>query len=217
VSNAVRADPLGDSAVTLTFGSAIDAETSARVVAAASAIQAASHPAVHDVVAAYTTVTVFYDPLHHAYADVAATLMELASTAAVGDARTAGRLVEIPVRYDGADLADVAQATGLTVDEVVRLHSGTEYRVHLLGFAPGFAYLGELPRALHLPRRASPRTRVPAGSVAIAGAQTAVYPLATPGGWHLLGSTATAMWNVRRDPPALLRAGDRVRFRPVDG
>ncbi|HET6764372.1 MAG TPA: 5-oxoprolinase subunit PxpB [Longimicrobiaceae bacterium] len=216
MSTAVRVDALGDGAVTLTFGSAIDAETGARVLAAADAIRAASHPAVRDVVAAYTTVTVFYDPLHHGYGEIVADLIGVVSTARAGGVREAGRLVEIAVRYDGPDLAEVARETGLTPDEVVRLHSGTEYRVHLLGFAPGFAYLGELPTALHLPRRASPRTRVPAGSVAIAGAQTAVYPLATPGGWHLLGTTRTAMWDVRRDPPALLRAGDRVRFTTVD-
>jgi len=217
VSTAVRVDALGDGAVTLTFGSTIDAETGARVLAAAHAIRSASHAAVRDVVAAYTAVTVFYDPLHHGYGEMASALAELAAGAVGLDADMDGRRIDIPVRYDGPDLEDVARATGLTADDVVRLHSGTEYRVHLLGFAPGFAYLGELPPALHLPRRASPRTRVPAGAVAIAGAQTAVYPLATPGGWHLIGSTPTAMWDVRRDPPALLRAGDRVRFTPVDG
>jgi KipI family sensor histidine kinase inhibitor len=213
--DAPRAAPLGDCAVTLSFGGSADAATGARVRAATTAIRAAALPAVHDVVPAYNALTVFYDPLHVGFGDIAERLVGLAASASGGAAEDAGRLVEIPTRYDGPDLEEVARAAGLSPDEVVRLHAGTEYRVHLLGFAPGFAYLGQLPPALRLPRRASPRTRVPAGSVAIAGAQTAVYPLATPGGWHLLGSTDAAMWEVHRHPPALLAVGDRVRFVPV--
>jgi KipI family sensor histidine kinase inhibitor len=125
------------------------------------------------------------------------------------------RLHTIPVRYDGPDLQHVAEQTGLSPSEVIRRHAEPEYLVYLLGFAPGFGYLGDLHPSLVLPRRSSPRTRVPAGSVAIAGAQTAVYPLATPGGWQLLGSTSLKMFDPARDPAALLKAGDRVRFEPV--
>ncbi|MDB4948913.1 MAG: allophanate hydrolase [Gemmatimonadetes bacterium] len=210
--DAPRADPLGDSALTLTFGETVDAATSARVHAAAQAVRAAGIAAVRDVVPAYAALSVFYDPLHTDYADIVAQVLALSVDGGSVASLDAGPLVEIPVRYDGPDLEDVARATGLSPREVMDLHAATEYRVYLLGFAPGFAYLGDLDPALHLPRRPSPRTRVPAGSVAIAGAQTAVYPLATPGGWHLLGSTAAAMWDVRRDPPALLAVGDRVRF-----
>ena len=127
----------------------------------------------------------------------------------------AGRLSVIPVRYDGPDLDQVAARTGMTRADVIRLHTSREYLVYLLGFAPGFAYLGDLDPALVLPRRPEPRTRVPAGSVAIAGAQTAVYPLATPGGWHLLGTTALRLFDPARRPPALLQPGDRVRFRAL--
>lgn len=211
-----RAAPLGDAALTLTLGDAVDPRTGARVRALARAIRAAGHAAVHDVVPAYTAVSVFYDPLHTPYAALAADLLSLAST--VGEeAEEDGPLVEIPVRYDGPDLEDVARATGLSPDEVVRRHASVTYRVYLLGFVPGFAYLGDVDEALRLPRRPSPRTRVPAGSVAIAGAQTAVYPLATPGGWHLLGRTETAMWDVARHPPARLAVGCRVRFVAVGG
>jgi KipI family sensor histidine kinase inhibitor len=121
----------------------------------------------------------------------------------------------IDVVYDGEDLADVARATNLTVDEVVAAHTGAEYRVALCGFTPGFAYISGLPDTLRLPRRATPRERVPAGSVAIAGEWTGVYPRSSPGGWHLLGTTTAVMWDVERDPPALLAPGDGVRFRAV--
>lgn len=123
-----------------------------------------------------------------------------------------GDLVEIPVRYDGIDLFDVAAACSLSVEKVVSLHSSTEYCVSFCGFAPGFAYLTGLPRELRLARRSSPRPRVTAGSVAIAAEYSAVYPRESPGGWHLIGSTTASMWDVHRDPPALLQPGTRVRF-----
>jgi len=113
------------------------------------------------------------------------------------------------------DLDAVAAATGLAVTDVINRHSARAYTVDLLGFVPGFAYLSELDRSLHLPRRAEPRPRVPAGSVAIAAAQTAVYPLDTPGGWHIIGRTETMLFDPAREPPALLRAGDTVRFERV--
>jgi KipI family sensor histidine kinase inhibitor len=118
----------------------------------------------------------------------------------------------IPVRYDGMDLEAVAAATNLTASQVVSIHSGRSYTVDLLGFVPGYAYMSELDPRLHLPRRPEPRPRVPAGSVAIAAAQTGIYPLETPGGWHIIGTTAAVMFDPARDPPALLAAGDVVRF-----
>jgi 5-oxoprolinase (ATP-hydrolysing) subunit B len=123
--------------------------------------------------------------------------------------------VVIPVVYDGADLGPVAESVGLSVAEVVALHTEAVYTAEFLGFAPGFAYLVGLPEVLHLPRRATPRTRVPGGSVAIADRHTAVYPGASPGGWHLLGHTAASVWDPRRDPPALVGPGSRVRFESV--
>jgi KipI family sensor histidine kinase inhibitor len=119
------------------------------------------------------------------------------------------------VRYDGPDLDFIASSTGLSVGEVVARHSGRSYTVDLLGFVPGFGYLGELDPALHLPRREQPRPRVAAGSVAIAAAQTAIYPLDTPGGWHIIGSTSTVMFDPARDAPALLAPGDTVQFERV--
>jgi KipI family sensor histidine kinase inhibitor len=139
--------------------------------------------------------------------------------AGAAGARTAdGAELTIPVRYGGAegpDLAEVAARLRLTEDEVVRLHAGTVYRVFCMGFVPGFPYLGTLPAELALPRRSTPRLSVPAGSVAITGRQTGIYPAATPGGWHLVGRTDATIWDPRRDPPALLEPGARVRFQPA--
>lgn len=122
------------------------------------------------------------------------------------------REVEIPVRYDGADLAEVASVCGLSVDEVVRRHGAALYSVAFCGFMPGFAYLVGLPPELRCPRRATPRTRVPAGSVAIADEYCGVYPRESPGGWHLLGTTDVSLWDDSADPPTLLAPGTRVRF-----
>lgn len=125
-------------------------------------------------------------------------------------------LVEIPVHYDGEDLADVAELTGLSVAEVIRRHTGSEFTVAFCGFAPGFGYLVGGDPALHVPRRKSPRTRVPAGSVAIAGAFSGVYPQESPGGWQIIGKTPVRMWDIDREPGALLQPGYRVRFRDMD-
>ncbi|WP_068776397.1 5-oxoprolinase subunit PxpB [Paenibacillus sp. FJAT-26967] len=130
----------------------------------------------------------------------------------------AGRVKIIPVCYGGEygpDLEEVAKIHGLTAEEVIRLHSGACYRVYMIGFIPGFPYMGGLPSALATPRRSNPRVRIPAGSVGIGGTQTGVYPLASPGGWHLIGRTPYELFTPRRDIPALLQAGDDVRFQPI--
>jgi len=127
--------------------------------------------------------------------------------------RPAGRLHHIPVCYDGDDLPAVAEAAGLSPEEVIRLHADAEMHVAFCGFSPGFAYLAGLPRVLALPRRASPRMTVPPGAVAIAGEFSAIYPRTSPGGWHILGRTTVHPWDDERDPPALFTPGDRVQFR----
>jgi inhibitor of KinA len=220
-----RIEPLGDRAllVTLAEGARVDAQVHARVRAAARAV-AGAHAAITDVVPAYASVAVHYEPArvecrheespHDALAQwIGRRLARLA----VGDPG-AGRLVEIPVRYggpDGPDLEALAAARGLAVDEVIALHSAPEYVVHFVGFMPGFAYLGGLDARLATPRREAPRTMVPAGSVGIGGTQTGVYPVASPGGWQLIGRTELALFDAAREPAALLTAGDRVRFVPV--
>jgi KipI family sensor histidine kinase inhibitor len=150
-------------------------------------------------------------------AEPGAALREVLDAPADPSPGAAGRLHEIPVRYgggDGPDLEEVAHLHGLTAGEVVRLHAGAEYVVGFIGFSPGFPYLLGLPGSLVTPRLASPRTKVPAGSVAIGGEFTGIYPSVTPGGWRILGRTDVTLFDARRDPPALLAAGDRVRFVP---
>lgn len=208
--------PLGDGAILLSLGDAVERDTNRRVHACADAIRAAGIDAVIDVVPAYATLAVHYDASALSAKEMTSRLRKIVQAPLPDEPEgSAGALVAIPVRYDGPDLSAVAEATGLARDEVIARHSAVEYRVYMMGFAPGFAYLGDLDPALRLARRAVPRTRVPRGSVAIAGSQTAVYPHETPGGWHLIGTTGLLLFDPRRDPPALLRAGDRVRFEPV--
>ncbi|MFE9428187.1 allophanate hydrolase subunit 1 [Kitasatospora sp. NPDC006697] len=150
-------------------------------------------------------------------ADPAALAGRLSGWIVTGSGPVEGPLVELPTVYDGPDLAEVAELWGVGTEEAVRRHSGIEYRVAFCGFAPGFGYLTGLPAELAVPRRATPRAAVPAGSVAVAGGYSAVYPGPSPGGWQLLGRTAVRLWDTGREPAALLAPGTRVRFVPVKG
>nr|WP_091554541.1 allophanate hydrolase subunit 1 [Micromonospora pattaloongensis] len=165
-------------------------------------------PRVTEIVPAATTV------LLDGLADPAALARELPGWAIPPVAPDDGPVIEITVRYDGADLAEVAGCWGVPVGDVATVHSGFEYRVAFCGFAPGFGYLTGLPPRLHVPRRATPRTTVPAGSVALAGGFTGAYPRASPGGWQLIGRTDAVLWDPDREPAALLGPGVRVRFVP---
>ncbi|GGY96561.1 allophanate hydrolase [Streptomyces geysiriensis] len=147
-------------------------------------------------------------------ADPAGVARELTTADVPAAPPRTGDVVEIPVRYDGPDLADVAAHWGVAEREVARIHAGTEFRVAFCGFAPGFGYLTGLPARYDVPRRAAPRTAVPAGSVALAGPYTGVYPRSSPGGWQLIGTTEAVLWDHTRVPAALLSPGTRVRFVP---
>ncbi|HWC45491.1 MAG TPA: 5-oxoprolinase subunit PxpB [Casimicrobiaceae bacterium] len=209
--------PLGDRALLIQLGSTIDDETHRRVRAISARLKSSKVPGLIEIVPAFASVAVHYDPARAPYVRFAEAVQ--AALANLGDeSLPAPRTVEIPVRYggeDGPDLAVVADAHGLSADDVVRLHSAATYRVYMLGFAPGFAYLGGLPESLATPRRAEPRTAVPAGSVGIGGSQTGIYPLTTPGGWQIVGRTSLTLFDPRRTPPTLLAIGDIVRFRVV--
>ncbi len=211
---------MGDAALLLTLGDEVAPDVNDlvhRVVAEIGPADAASM-GLGIPVPAYASVLVPFDPEVTSEVAARAFIRAALRRATDGPSAAPGPLVEIPVRYggpDGPDLAEVAEWTGRSEADVVALHAGHEYRVYLVRLVPGFPYLGMLPAELDLPRRATPRVRVPAGSVAIAGRQTGVYPFATPGGWHLLGRTDTPIWDLRRDPPALLAPGDRVRFVPA--
>ena len=212
----LRAHPLGDTAITITFGTDRSAELLQRVHSAARSLKAANISQIEDIVPAYLALTVFYDPQGTSYEEISRKLLDACDRARHSTTKAApSREHRIPVKYDGVDLESVAASAGLSVEGVVARHSGRTYTVDLLGFVPGFAYLSELDTALQLPRRAQPRPRVAAGSVAIAAAQTAVYPLDTPGGWHIIGRTQTTMFDPTRDAPALLAPGDTVRFERI--
>lgn len=166
---------------------------------------------------AFASVTVFYDPLRLGYED-AVRQMERGVLERTPLAPGEGRRVEIPVCYGGEhgpDLEFVAAHNGLSPEDVVRIHSGEEYLVYMIGFAPGFPYLGGMSERIAAPRRSTPRLHVPAGSVGIAGAQTGVYPLETPGGWQIIGRTPERLFRPEATPPSLLQSGDRVMFMPV--
>lgn len=215
-------EPLGETVLLLRFGTRVDAALSARVHSALAALQAAGIPGVTDFVAGYASLALHYRPADwatpdavaapwRAFADAVRSVLGHAGTRAPHDAAP----IEIPVRYDGGDLDELAMLLGLAAGELVALHAQGDYRVAMLGFAPGFPYLLGLDARLHAPRLATPRTRVPRGSVAIGGAQTGIYPAELPGGWRLIGRTPLALFDPLCDPPNLLAPGDRVRFRAV--
>lgn len=221
--NAPRIERLGDGALLLRLGERIDAELNRRVHAWTAALSADPPPWLVEIVPAYASLALHVecaridadDPLAVAQEWVEQRLVRYSQ---VERAETS-RLVEIPVRYggeDGPDLAELAAHAGFSVAATIARHTASEYTVAMLGFAPGFPYLLGLDAALAMPRRSAPRTRVAAGSVGIGGSQTGVYPSAGPGGWRLIGRTPLRLFDAARDPPCLLRAGDRVRFVAID-
>lgn len=209
--------PLGDSGVTIEFGNEIDPEINARAIAFAKTVAGQHWSGILDIVPTYRSVTIHFDPLHWNSAMLTRKLKTLPQR----DPKLAvseGRFHEIPVLYGGEwgpDLEEVARCSGLQPDEVIALHTSMPYRVYMLGFSPGFPYLGLVPEQLAIPRRSTPRTKVPAGSVGIADRQTGIYPTATPGGWQLIGRTPIAVYWKNETNPFLLQPGDRVRFKPI--
>lgn len=218
-----RFELLADDAWLIAFdapaASIIDPETNARVHALAARIRAAEPGWLRDLVPAYATLAVFFD-LDTTDAETARDWLHAQSFDDVADAQAdASRVIEIPVRYGGAfgeDLDAAAAELGIAADTLISRHCAALYSVAMIGFAPGFPYLSGLDPSLALPRLATPRTRVPAGSVAIGGAQTGIYPRESPGGWRLLGRTPLRLFDPQRASPSLLAPGDRVRFVAID-
>ena len=218
MSDDYRIVPAGDSALFLEFDERIDTALNDRVVRLAQTIEAAEIAGVRDVVPTYRSVAVYFNPLR---TDAKALSVRLVAEAG----RSAGgpdgerRLLRIPVCYGGAcgpDLGEVAAGTGMSEGEVIALHSAVTYHVFMMGFLPGFAYLGIVDKRIAVPRRSSPRVRVPAGSVGIAGQQTGIYPAESPGGWQLVGQTPIRVFDLSRPEPFLLKAGDDVQFYPIE-
>jgi inhibitor of KinA len=209
--------PLGDSAIIIQFDNNITLDTHRKVSTLAACLQENPFPGMVEYVPAFTTITVYYNPVYRSYKDVCFTLEQIGSALETTPGETP-RTIEIPVCYGGEfgpDLQFVAEQNGLTTDEVVQIHSGREYLVYMIGFAPGFPYLGGMSERIQAPRRSSPRLTIPAGTVGIAGMQTGVYPIETPGGWQIIGRTPEALFRPNEGSPSLLQTGDLVRFRPI--
>ena len=225
----MRIEPLGDSALLVRVVEEFHPEKSLdAVLRALQALEFAAIPGVIELAPAYTTIGVFFDPARIARNDGKSSVLEAFKTGiehAIQTASQAGRfrvaptaIIEVPVCYEdefAPDLADVAQHTGLSHEEVIHRHSDATYRVTCVGFTPGFPFLSGLPRELATPRRAAPRKEIPAGAVAIGGTQTGIYPRKSPGGWNIIGRTSLRLFDVLRNPPALFHAGDCVRFRKI--
>jgi len=203
-----------DASLLVVFGDVISPELHERVMALFHAFQARQDLRICNLHPGYASLLIDFDPLRMTHDELVTVVEQLAGaseSAAAGNAR----VITIPVCYDvefGPDLHDVAQHAGLAVEEVVRLHVSPTYLVYFLGFSPGFAYLGGLPEALHTPRLITPRPRAVSGSVGIAGSQTGIYPVDSPGGWKLIGRTPLCMFDPAATPPTRLQPGDRVKF-----
>lgn len=207
--------PASDRSLLISFGAEISLESHRRVLRLTDALDRA--PGILNLHPAFASVLIDFDPRRQTHAAVEALVCERLATADAAEA-TAARTIEIPVRFGGEagpDLDDVARHAGLTPEGVVGIFAAAEYLVYFVGFATCFPYLGGLPAELATPRLAAPRKQVPAGSVAIGGAQAGVYPLPSPGGWRIVGRTDLRLFDPAGEPPGLLRMGDRVRFVPV--
>ncbi len=221
----VQLYPLGDSAIVLQFGNAIDQTIHRAIQVVKAYVEEHPFPGFIELVPAFTTLTVYYDPWRASqagrldpYAAVAGHLQELLRQVPAATHSTDSAVVEIPVCYGGSfgpDLEWLARHTGLEPAQVITLHTEPEYLVYMIGFAPGFPYLGGLNEQLAAPRKDQPRAKVPAGSVGIAGRQTGIYSLPTPGGWQLIGRTPRRLFTPEAATPSLLRAGQRLRFVPI--
>lgn len=207
----------GESAITVVFKQEISPEVNGEVNFLCRELSRLSLIGISELVPTYAAVTIHFDPLIIETNALFSTIDEILSRFE-GDESTKGALVEIPVVYGGEfgpDMNTVVKHTGLTELEIIKRHSGVEYLIYMLGFTPGFPYMGGMDSSIATPRLATPRTLIPAGSVGIAGAQTGVYPISSPGGWQLIGRTPLKLFDVNRDEPFLLAAGQRVRFVPI--
>jgi inhibitor of KinA len=214
---AVKFLPSADSAVIVEFGDRIDRAVSDQVLGLAARMRAADIAGVVEVVPSFRSLMVQYDPLRTSAAELIGAIRSLLTSETALDRKR--RLWRVPVCYESdlaPDLASVARQIRLAPEEIVALHAGRRYHVYMIGFVPGYPYMGDLAEALVLPRRADPRIRVAPGSVAIATTMTAIYPLESPGGWHLIGTTPIRIFDTLASPPALFAPGDAVEFEPVD-
>jgi KipI family sensor histidine kinase inhibitor len=209
---------LGDRGLLVELGAGIDPTVNNRVQRLHQILARENLYGVVETVPAYGSLLVVYDPLQAAPEALALQIEDLCEFDAADEPEELPRLIEVPVVYggeDGPDLDAVAAYHGLTDEEVIRLHTGTAYRVYMIGFTPGFPYMGQLPEALDTPRRETPRTHIPKGSVAIAQRQTGIYPVVSPGGWQIIGRTPLELFDPLQNKPSLMVMGDEVRFTSI--
>jgi inhibitor of KinA len=207
--------PLGDSAIVIQLGNEISEITRQHILSIGNFLEEYSFEGFIEYVPAFTTVTLFYDPLVTDYETVEPLLEEMLEELGEEEIKADTLTVNIPVLYgglSGPDLSFVATHAGISEAEVIALHTSAEYLVYMIGFAPGFPYLSGLNEKIAVPRKETPRSKIPAGSVGIAGLQTGVYPIETPGGWQVIGQTPIKLFDAERHPPALLKAGGKLRF-----
>ena len=208
---------VGDCGLLVEYGNAIDPAVNQKVRSMAIVVKDNMPAGVIEIIPTYRSILIYYDPSITTPSLLKATLIDLES--GLSEIKIPPpKVVEIPVCYGGEygpDIDHVAQSHNLTPQEVIHLHSEPEYLIYMVGFTPGFPFLGGLPEILHTPRLKTPRTRVPEGSVGIANGQTGVYPIASPGGWQLIGKTPISLFSPERSNPILYQAGDRIRFKPI--
>ena len=210
--------PFGDSALVVEFGRIISRAANQKVVALNYALKKAAIEGVGELVPTYRSLLVCYDPLKIGFERLVSAVKDIEKNLDATRTQKDARKIVVPVVYGeeyGPDLACVAETHGLTEEEAIKKHTGTEYRVYMIGFVAGFPYLGEVADEIATPRLETPRLKVPAGSVGIAGKQTGIYPREAPGGWRIIGRTSIKLFDPKLEPPALLSPGDTVRFRPI--
>ena len=210
--------PSGDRAVTVYLGNSIDPQTSQRVLSLVKNLDDQRSKNILDIVPAYASVLILYNPLKISMSDLSIMIEKAASHQGTVKEST-GKMLEIPVLYGGEygpDMNFIEECTQFSEKEIISIHSKTLYRAYMIGFTPGFPYLGTLDSKLHIPRRKTPRNAIPEGSVAIAEGQTGIYPVESPGGWHVIGKTPLNLFNSTLNPPTLVSIGDSVKFVPID-
>ncbi len=212
--NILSITSLADSAITVVLDDVIGTSAAGSVRAAKAAVEALDHSAIDEITGSYVSITVYYDAMLLSQSDLIDLVRETLAPITIG-AGGAGRLLSVPCCYDpiyGADQIDIAETLGCSVDDVIDAHLNTTFDVYAVGFLPGLPFLGDMPAGFSIPRRATPRVKVPAGAVAIANGQSVIYPWESPGGWHIIGHCPVTLFDPNRENPAVFRAGDRVKF-----